>query len=302
MTQFWRLLPVPFLLIFFVGTLVTFAAGADWDELPIPAQAPKHHVWKLHPVSDDFSYEAKPDEAQEEFSRRWTSQFINHWTGPGGTLWSAGHRYVINGHLAITATRQKDSNRVLAGIVSSKAKLKYPLFIEARAKVSNQVLASAVWMLSEDSTEEIDIIEAYGSDRPGQKWYAERMHLSHHVFIRDPFRDYQPKDDGSWYADGTIWRENFRRVGVFWRDPWHLEYYIDGKLVRTVSGKEKIDPLGYTGGKGLTKPMRIIINTEDQDWRIDEGITPTDIELADNSKNIFWIDWIRVYQAVEIGK
>ncbi|MDF1754214.1 MAG: family 16 glycosylhydrolase [Verrucomicrobiales bacterium] len=279
--------------------MVNSIRSADWKDLPVPASAPKDHAWKLHPVSDDFSYEAKPTEAPEEFSRRWKSQFINPWTGPGGTLWSSGHRYVTNGHLAITATRQKETGKVLAGIISSKAELKYPLYGEARAKVSNQVLASAVWMLSEDSTEEIDIIEAYGSDRPGQEWYAERMHLSHHVFIRKPFQDYQPKDDGSWHVDGTIWRDRFRRVGVYWRDPWHLEYYIDGKLVRTVSGKEKIDPLNYTGGKGLTKPMRIIINMEDQDWRIEQGITPTDEELADNNRNIFRVDWIRVYQAVE---
>ncbi|MEM7599977.1 MAG: family 16 glycosylhydrolase [Verrucomicrobiota bacterium] len=280
---------------------IFFALGetrsADWGNLPIPAHAPEGLTWNLHPVSDDFSYEAASDEAPPEFSKRWKSEFINRWTGPGGTLRSAGHRYVTNGHLAITATRQQDSRKVLAGIVSSKAELTYPVFVEARAKVSNQVLASCVWMLSEDSTEEIDIIEAYGSDRPGQEWYAERMHLSHHVFIREPFQDYQPTDDGTWFTDDTNWREGFRRVGVYWRDPWHLEYYIDGELVRTASGKEVIDPLDFTEGKGLTKPMRIIINTEDQDWRIEQGVTPTDEELADNDRNIFWIDWIRAYEA-----
>jgi agarase len=140
-------------------------------------------------------------------------------------------------------------------------------------------------------------LEAYGSARSDQTWTAQRLHLSHHVFIRNPFQDYQPTDDGTWYFNGTAWRDDFHRVGVFWRDPWHLEYYVDGKLVRTVSGKEMIDPKNFTGGTGLTKPMHLIINTEDQNWRSDENITPTDEELADTERSIMWVDWVRVYEA-----
>jgi len=43
----------------------------------------------------------------------------------------------------------------------------------------------------------------------------------------------------------TPWRGEFNRVGVYWQDPWHLEYYNNGELVRTVSGPSQIDPLGY---------------------------------------------------------
>ena len=158
-------------------------------------------------------------------------------------------------------------------------------------------MASSIWLLSKDSTQEIDILEAYGSARPDQTWTAQRLHLSHHVFIRKPFQDYQPTDDGTWYSNGTTWRDDFHRVGVFWRDPWHLEYYVDGNLVRTVSGAKMIDPKDFTGGTGLNKPMHLIINTEDQNWRSDGDITPTDEELADTERSIMWVDWVRVYQA-----
>jgi len=47
--------------------------------------------------------------------------------------------------------------------------------------------------------------------------------------------------------------------------------------------------------------MHIIINTEDQDWRSDAGITPTDEELADDDKSIVWIDWLRVYKPSNDG-
>ncbi len=32
-----------------------------------------------------------------------------------------------------------------------------------------------------------------------------------------------------------------------------------------------------------------------------KGITPTDEELADTDNSIMWVDWIRVYKAVEEG-
>jgi agarase len=55
-----------------------------------------------------------------------------------------------------------------------------------------------------------------------------------------------------------------------------------------------IDPQGFTEGTGLSKPMHIIVNMEDQDWRSDAGITPTDDELGDVKKSIMWVDWIRI--------
>lgn len=79
-------------------------------------------------------------------------------------------------------------------------------------------------------------------------------------------------------------------MGVHWRDPWHLEYFVDGKLVRAVSGHQMIDPKGFTGGTGLNKPMHIIINAEDQNWRFDKGTTSTDEELSDVENSIMWVD------------
>lgn len=271
----------------------------QWDEIDVPAKPPSELSWELQSVSDDFSYTAKPTDKPEDFTKRWKSGFINNWNGPGLTEWNLGHSYVTNGHLGIHASRKPKTKTVFTGVISSNDTFTYPLFVETRAKISGLVLASNVWLLSKDSTEEIDILEAYGSQRPGQDWYQKRLHLSHHVFVRKPFQDYQPTDDDSWFQNGTNWRSDFHRVGVYWRDPWHLEYYVDGKLVRTVSGKDTVDPKGFTGGKGLTKPMHLIINAENQTWRTDTGIAPTDAELGDTDQSIMWVDWVRVYKAVE---
>ena len=284
-------------LTFILFSLIASVSNAqDWHGIEIPASTPEGTSWQLQSVSDDFNYVAKPTKKPKQFTDKWNDSFINDWLGPGNTEFNPGHSYVTNGHLGIHASRKPDTKKVYAGVISSNDSFSYPLYVEVKAKLSGLVLASNVWMLSEDSTQEIDILEAYGSDRKGQEWYRERLHLSHHVFIRKPFQDYQPTDDGSWFTNGTVWANDFHRVGVLWRDPWHLEYYVDGKLVRTVSGRDKIDPKNFTDGSGLSKSMKIIINTEDQDWRKDAGITPTDVELADPKKQIMWLDWIRVYK------
>uniref|UniRef100_A0A540VHM3 Family 16 glycosylhydrolase n=2 Tax=Litorilinea aerophila TaxID=1204385 RepID=A0A540VHM3_9CHLR len=273
----------------------------EWDIYPVPVAPGDGYRWELLPMSDDFNYTAPADDKGPQFTQKWQDTYHNPWTGPGLTEWQRNHSWVEGGHLVIAASRKPNSKQVYAGIITSKERVIYPVYVEARAKISNLVLSSAVWMLSPDDTQEIDILEAYGSDRPDQTWFAERVHLSHHVFIREPFQDYQPTDPGSWYYDGTIWREDFHRYGVYWRDPWHLEYYIDGQLVRTVSGASIIDPLNYTNGTGLSKAMDVIIDMEDQNWRSDNGITPTDEELADDSKRFFYVDWIRFYQLVPEG-
>lgn len=287
-------------LIFILGFNPVFSQ--DWKGIAVPADAGVGKVWELQPMSDDFNYTAEAKNKGADFLKRWTDFYHNAWTGPGLTIWSREHSLVADGFLQIPATRLSP-NKINAGCITSKERVIYPVYVEARAKITNSVLANAVWLLSPDDTQEIDIIEAYGSSysegaQKDQTWFAERMHLSHHVFIRSPFQDYQPTDAGSWYTDGTLWRNDFRRIGVYWKDPWNLEYYVDGKMVRKVSGKDIIDPKNFTNGTGLSKEMDLIINVEDQNWRSDQKITPTDSELANKDNHTFKVDWVRIYKPV----
>lgn len=287
-------------------TLAAFALAsqthaADWDGIPVPADPGAGNKWELHPLSDDFNYSAPAAGKSAAFFERWNEGFINPWLGPGLTEFTANQSRVANGSLQLKASRKAGTNKILTGAIHSKQSLMYPIYMEARTKITNLTAANAFWLLSADSTQEIDVQESYGSDRPDQVWFDERLHLSHHVFIRDPFQDYQPKDDGSWYKKPgqSTWRNTYHTIGVFWKDPWTLEYYVDGAHVRTVTGASMIDPYGYTGGTGLTKPMQAIFDVEDQDWRSDNGITATDAELADPNKNTYFVDWVRFYKPVK---
>ncbi len=287
----------------------------EWDLYDIPISAPSGQAWVLQDQSDEFNYEAPADGKSDEFYAKWTDFYHNSWTGPAPTIWQRDHVRVTGGCLRISVSRPDDvesvsvtsgsSSEIMAGTytgcITSTKRVSYPAYVEAYAQLSNSTMASDVWMLSGDDTQEIDIIEAYGSDRDeanGKSFYgADRLHLSHHVFIRNPFTDYQPSDTGSWYKDskGTLWRDDFHRIGVYWRDPFHLEYYVDGDLVRVVSGESIIDPYGYTDGTGLNKELDIIINMEDQSWRAIGGLSPTDEELEAGADLDFKVDWIRVY-------
>ena len=275
----------------------------DWDTYLVPADAGANKMWELQSISDDFNYVAPAENKGADFFAKWTDGYHNAWTGPGLTVWDKAHSYVEDGELKLIASRLSP-NKVSAGAVSSKVRIKYPVFIETRAKIMNSVLANGAWLLSPDDTQEIDFMEAYGSSYSekadkDQSWYAQRMHISHHVFIRNPFQDYQPTDAGSWFTDGTtLWRNDYHRYGVHWIDPWNLKYYIDGKLVRTVSGKDIIDPNDFTNGTGLSKEMDILFTVEDQDWRSNQDITPTDSELSSLEDNTLSIDWVRVYKPI----
>ena len=289
---------------FFLSLICLSISAQDWKDFPIPVEPGDGFRWVLQEeVSDDFNYVAPSTNKGERFFNKWIDFYHNPWTGPGLTVWDRNHVLVKDGNLQIPASRL-GSNKISTGCVTSKVRVVYPVYIETRAKISNSVLSSGAWLLSPDDTQEIDFLEAYGSSwsdnvKKDQTWFAERIHVSHHVFIRNPFQDYQPTDPGSWYRDGTLWREDYHTYGVYWIDPWNLKYYIDGKLVRTVSGKQIIDPLNFTNGTGLSKEMDIIFSVEDQDWRSNQGLTPTDKELNDKEGHTFKIDWIRAYKPEE---
>ncbi|GEA04648.1 extracellular agarase [Alteromonas sp. KUL17] len=314
------------LLLFATCTVMCSAMhAAEWDGIPVPANPGQGYSWQLQTLSDDFNYNSTYNNRPTEFTSRWKEGFINAWKGPSLTEWDAGHAWTNGEYLGIQAHQKPNSDNILMGSITSKQTLQYPVYVEAKVKMSDLTTANNVWMLSADSNEEIDILEAYPSSRNGQEWFDQRIHLSHHALDHsyDPFLDYQPRDEenvfGTWYWENgrDDWRSDFVTIGVYWRDPWHLEYYINGNWVRTLdkysysyrnemgvvesynTNFNVIDKYNYTNNTGLSKPMHLIINMEQQSWRTDAGVVPNAAELSDaNNKNVYWVDWVRIYKPV----
>ncbi len=306
--------------------LTTGAFAQDWDGIPVPATPPEGRVWELDSVSDSFNYTSNSSNRGEEFDKRWNELYINGFSGPSATSYHKDHVWTDDGKLVLHAAYDNTLPIIYTGCISSKKAFVYPMFMEAKVKQSNCMLANNVWMISQDETEELDMLESYPNSQTGREWLDARIHLSHHTFIRDPFTDYQPRDEegvyGTWYneAGRETWQDDYFRIGVLWKNPHHAEYYINGKWVRTIKKNEHsfldslgnvsehtttfdaLDKYGYTGGTGLSKPQHIIINMEQQEWLSDQGIFPTRDELKDeNGQNTYLVDWIRVYNAVPIG-
>ncbi len=240
-------------------TLLTFHFGKaqnDWDAVSIPADAGIGYDWVLDAeASDDFNYNFDATTSRTSFGPasdpdKWINFFHNNFQGPGPTNWEENNVSVSGGYLRILNDRDFNSDgspitktyggitrpETQSGCITGAKRVIYPVFVEASLQVMNSSLASDVWLLSPEDTEEIDIIEAYGGPTSDNRnaFFASRIHLSHHVFIRSPFQDYQPADWNSWYTQTGVsqWGGMEVRVGVNWKSPTIIEYYINGNLVR----------------------------------------------------------------------
>ncbi len=248
----------------FALTGLLSATAQDWKNIPVPANPGKNKQWVLQEnVSDDFNYISEPKNSKTNFGKngKWYNFYHNGWDGPGTTYWKYNHVYVDGSDLVVKASRWDKSNElnpkspwpnkmgkpnggINAGCITSNKKVKFPVFVESKISVANIALASDVWLLSPDDTQEIDIIECYGGAGNGNGYFAQFIHLSHHSFIRDPFTDYQPRDLNSWWAKSGVksWGEyswnngdrKYVRVAVNWIAPEHFEYFVDGELQRVL--------------------------------------------------------------------
>ncbi|WP_238528014.1 T9SS type A sorting domain-containing protein [Aquimarina agarivorans] len=279
-------------------------AQFEFDAIPIAPDAGVGRVWELQEApSDDFNYIFDPSTTRVNFGpdgeNKWYNTYHdlasgqpNIFQGPGPTIWRPENLYVDGDQLQVFNTRiageEKDQfgneypYATRGGCITGLTKVLYPVFVEARVTVANSTAASDVWLLSPDDTQEIDIIEAYGGAGiagtvPGEteeteagrnQFFAERIHLSHHVFIRDPFQDYQPRDFNSfWRRNGIAsWGGRTIDIGVYWVSPTRVEYYIDGQLVRVLDNNASASEViggswEYTRPTGLVNAAGEIVET-----------------------------------------
>jgi agarase len=279
----------------------------DWDDIPLPVSPGQGLQWELQEsYSDSFNYTGKTN----QFSQKWNDTYFKNWTGPGLTHWDSNESWVADGNLIISASRRNGTNKVNAGVVTSKTKVKYPIFMEASIKVSNLELSSNFWLLSENDQREIDILEVYGGAR--DDWFARNMSTNFHVFVRNQ----QTNDIISDFNDqthftptfGTYWREGFHRFGAYWKSPTDVTFYINGqKTTKGAWSQVVMRDKDYTGALmdknvyQMDQEMFIILDTEDHSWRSEQGIVATDADLANENKNKMFVDWIRVYKPVSNG-
>lgn len=277
----------------------------DWQFVDMPPALKNEGHWELlEQHSDNFNYSGK----NSTFHRKWFDNHIRGWKGPGATYFSAQHSDVKNGMLVLRSETVPLSAQgevihygdfatkktIHTGFVTAKEVIQYPVYIEAKLKVSKIALASNFWLLSDDDKYEIDVTETYGDTENN----AMSMSTNYHIFKRDPvtndyLEDYGHKPMHHKTKGHSLISENFHRFGFYWKSPTHMEFFLDGVKVRTLSvDTDLTDPDKHF----FSRPLRVIFDMEDHVWRAEKGITPTANELNDPTKNSMYIDWIRTYR------
>ena len=265
----------------------TSYAQQDWDQIVVPADAGTGNKWELQTeLSDSFNYQGKG----VNFRKNWVDRYVNGWGGPGLSNFSSNHSDVLDGNLVIRASRNAP-NRVFCGVISSKKEVLFPIYMEVNMKGSATPLSSNFWFISEDQVNEIDVNEVYGR-LAGEK--SKGMGTNYHIFRRSPFKDLANSPGHHLTENGTAFSEEFHRVGVYWKDAFNFDFYLDGKLVRQMKINDPRSP-----SVGFNQPMQMIIDIEDHPWRSNDGIVANDAELADDTKNRMYVDWIRMYKPVD---
>ncbi len=216
--------------------------GLNFGNTPLPSNLRGFASWDLITgLSDDFNHNNKNS---AKFRDVWAQSYLPDpgFRGPGSTVWQGGNLVEIrNGRMEVRA-RPGSNGLVNCGIVSSRRTIKFPVYMEARIKVSNIRNSSNFWMLNKCDNEEIDVLECYGGDP--DEFYSKQMSTNFHLWHRRGGQSHngaqtttncggQDLTDFTYQtffrtSNNDFWRNDFHTFGVYWASPTQLEFYIDG--------------------------------------------------------------------------
>ncbi|GGG40090.1 hypothetical protein GCM10011532_24790 [Christiangramia forsetii] len=270
-------------------------------QLPSP---PEGKRWIINePYSDEFN-------GTELDKNKWYDSHP-YWTGRAPAMFLPSQVSTENGNLKIQNTKlEKDSivynewndtyttYTIGGGAVVSKAQKAHYGYYEVRMKASKISMSSTFWLKNlavsdgcTSSKTELDIIEAIGGAKrfPG---FSTQMKSNTHIFHKDcngVETDYAVGANGDIGGNAA---DAYHTYGAWWRDPNNIDFYIDGEYSHSIQPSTQTDPTPFD------RPMWINMVTETYDWEI----LPTDEELADDSRNTTYYDYVRAYSLVDVDE
>ncbi|WP_010182762.1 T9SS type A sorting domain-containing protein [Aquimarina agarilytica] len=315
----------------------------EFEGIAVPVPADAGFEWKLQDeFSDDFNYADGLGKQSPLFTSKWDDRYNpdRGFRGPGATFWTTENTAInaTTNRLEIRATPRTldgDGNvtGVNCGVVTSKTKVRYPIFMEASIKVANVENSSNFWMLDEGGFNEIDVLEVYGGS--ADPFFSQQMSTNFHIFNRQgpngPINvdnTYQTffqtnRDIPNYQTNNTgFWRDNFHRFGVYWRSPNEITFYIDGKPTKNgnhfVEGRNASlldgtyesailqSPIPTDGNPPIDKGLlenqvfRDVFMIMDIESHHARPISSKD-DLDNMSKNLMEVEWVRTYKPVDDG-
>lgn len=258
---------------------------------PLTAQTPEPPEGFKWVQNEKFTDEF---DDQELDSTKWHARSPYWVDGRPPATFRAEQVSVKDGQLHINnAVLEGDSiYNIAGGAVASVAKDAHYGYYEARMKASSITMSSTFWLKNKPDSEEcpyeqqeLDIVEVVGQQKTG--WdFRTTMKSNAHFII-------QPCDSTANYisAPGAGAKieppanEAYHVYGCWWVDAKTLHFFLDGKLVYT------INPSTIARENPFNRPMFMHLVTETYNWET----PPTPEELADDSRNTTYYDWVRSY-------
>jgi len=274
-------------------------AGGSASIPPPPTPAPAGYEWVLN---EDYSDEFNGTELDRE---KW-NDYYSGWQGRVPGLFVPESISVKDGYMQIRShvlDEPRGENGewwIGCGAVQSKEQGASFGYYECRVKASDVSTSTTFWLKNKWDNKtrpfkstELDIQECIGN---AQKWpgFGHQFRINTHIeYIPEvPVAEGEERkhaQKGDSYEIGSPVHEDFHTYGCWWVSPRMLLFFLDGKLVMTM------DPTNEYDDAPFDQTMFLNMVCEIYDWEV----TPTREELADDSKNTTYYDWVRSWKLVK---
>jgi len=181
---------------------------------------------------------------------------------------------------------------IAGGAVASVAKDAHYGYYEARIKASGLSMSSTFWMKNKrikngchQEQQELDIVEIVGQQKRAGDFRTTMKSNAHFIDTPCDGPEKYISSPGAGAKIEPAANEAYHVYGCWWVDAKTLHFYLDGKFVYS------INPSTVVREDPFYRPMYMHLVTETYNWET----PPTPDELADDSKNTTYYDWVRSY-------
>jgi hypothetical protein len=183
---------------------------------------------------------------------------------------------------------------IAGGAVVSRSSDAHFGYYEVRMKASGISMSSTFWFSNEPQrygnrfiSQELDVQEAVGGGKK-QPQRRNYMKSNTHVWVREDGKRFSKAVPGDAKISPPA-DEAFHVYGAWWVDANTIHFYHNDEFEFTLRPNTDYHPTPFD------RPMHLNLVTETYDWEI----PPTPEELADDSRNTTYYDWVRGYVLVK---
>ena len=293
----------------------TFPVSEKIKTIPLP---PAGQRWIINEMfTDDFN-DGKLDET------KWINPHPT-WKGRAPGLFEKERVSFKDGCMVLEGIKMDKPETVngtefnisCAAVVSKEEKAHYGYY-ECRFKANKTTLSSTFWLSNRSRKfptqgkqpegaapgmfkQELDVCECIGrtGDFNGKFFYKGMNSNIHYWFTPEgekEQKDIRANETRLYREDGGVPSDDFNVYGCWWRDKSSATFYLNNTQSGSVEfyNKKTKEPFYFTEPMGVN----MVVETYPFPW-IE---LPNDAELADNTKNKTYYDWVRAYILVGLDE